>query len=77
MTMSRDVWRLGATVRRFAASPLAQRPYAGVLHAFSGDLALAEAAYGWNFVLSLGGPVTFTNATAIARAGAPVAAAIA
>jgi TatD DNase family protein len=32
------------------------------LHAFSGDVALAEAAYGWNFVLSLGGPVTFTNA---------------
>src|SRR5690606_39661214 len=44
----------------FAASPLAQRPFAGVLHAFSGDLALAEAAYRWNFVLSLGGPVTFT-----------------
>ena len=46
----------------FAASPLAARPYAGVLHAFGGDLALAEAAYTWNFVLSLGGPVTFTNA---------------
>lgn len=46
----------------FAASPLAQRPFAGVLHAFSGDLAMAEAAYTWNFVLSLGGPVTFTNA---------------
>jgi TatD DNase family protein len=46
----------------FAASPLAQRPFAGVLHAFSGDVALAEAAYVWNFVLSLGGPVTFTNA---------------
>lgn len=47
---------------RFAASPLAARPYAGVLHAFGGDLALAEEAYTWNFVLSLGGPVTFTNA---------------
>jgi TatD DNase family protein len=46
----------------FAASPLAQRPFAGVLHAFSGDVAMAEAAYSWNFVLSLGGPVTFTNA---------------
>ena len=46
----------------FAASPLAARPYAGVLHAFGGDLALAETAYTWNFVLSLGGPVTFTNA---------------
>ena len=46
----------------FAASPLAQRPFAGVLHAFSGDQALAEQAYGWNFCLSLGGPVTFQNA---------------
>ena len=46
----------------FRASPLARRPYVGVLHAFSGDLALAEEAYGWGFVLSLGGPVTFKNA---------------
>jgi TatD DNase family protein len=46
----------------FATSPLAQRLFAGVLHAFSGDLALAQRAYAWNFVLSLGGPVTFTNA---------------
>lgn len=54
-----SAWVGGA---EFAASPLAQRPYAGVLHAFGGDLALAEAATTWNFVLSLGGPVTFTNA---------------
>jgi TatD DNase family protein len=46
----------------FATSSLAARPYAGVLHAFGGDLALAEEAYTWNFLLSLGGPVTFTNA---------------
>lgn len=46
----------------FRRSPLAARPFAGVLHAFSGDAALAEAAYKWNFVLSLGGPVTFKNA---------------
>lgn len=46
----------------FARSPLAERPFAGVLHAFSGDQTLAERAYGWNFVLSLGGPVTFKNA---------------
>ncbi|MEX1020612.1 MAG: TatD family hydrolase [Litorilinea sp.] len=46
----------------FRASPLAQRPYAGVMHAFGGDAAMAETAYGWNFVLSLGGPVTFKNA---------------
>lgn len=52
-------WVAGA---EFAALPLAQRPYAGVLHAFGGDLAMAEAAVSWNFALSLGGPVTFTNA---------------
>ena len=54
-----QAWVAGS---HFAASPLAARPYAGVLHAFGGDLALAETAYTWNFVLSLGGPVTFTNA---------------
>jgi len=52
-------WVNGA---EFQASPLAARPFAGVLHAFSGDLALAEEAYTWNFVLGLGGPVTFKNA---------------
>jgi TatD DNase family protein len=51
--------------RSFAQSPLAARPYAGVLHAFAGDLALARRAYEWNFVLSLGGPVTFTNARSL------------
>jgi len=49
----------------FRHSPIAACPFAGVLHAFSGDLALAQAAYGWNFVLSLGGPVTFKNARAL------------
>ena len=43
-------------------SALARRPFWGVLHAFGGDLALAEEAYSWNFVVSLGGPVTFANA---------------
>jgi TatD DNase family protein len=43
-------------------SPLAQRPFWGVLHAFNGDLALAEEAYTWNFALSVGGPLTFKNA---------------
>jgi TatD DNase family protein len=46
----------------FQQSRLTQRPFAGVLHAFSGDLALAEEAYTWNFVLGLGGPVTYRNA---------------
>jgi TatD DNase family protein len=43
-------------------SPLADRPFWGVLHAFGGDAALADEAYTWNFVVGLGGPVTFTNA---------------
>ncbi len=34
----------------------------GVWHAFSGDLAEAQAAYGLGLVLGLGGPVTFQNA---------------
>lgn len=34
----------------------------GVLHAYSGDLAMAQEAFDWNMVLSLGGPVTFRNA---------------
>ncbi|MCL4833840.1 MAG: TatD family hydrolase [Caldilineaceae bacterium] len=46
----------------FRNSRLAARPYAGVLHAFGGDVALAERAYGWNFLLGIAGPVTFTNA---------------
>ncbi|MCB0157877.1 MAG: TatD family hydrolase [Caldilineaceae bacterium] len=53
------------TSSAFRHSPLAQRPFAGVLHAFGGDLALAETAYSWNFVISLGGPVTFKNAKAL------------
>jgi TatD DNase family protein len=53
------VWVQSAEFRR---SLLARRPYAGVLHAFSGDEALAREAYTWNFILSLGGPVTFKNA---------------
>ncbi|MFZ1752480.1 MAG: TatD family hydrolase [Caldilineaceae bacterium] len=48
--------------KQFHNSPLAARPYAGVLHAFGGDLALAERAYRWNFVLGIAGPVTFKNA---------------
>lgn len=46
----------------FRNSQLATRPYAGVLHAFGGDVALAERAYGWNFLLGIAGPVTFKNA---------------
>jgi len=41
-----SAWVKSAT---FVASPLSQRPYAGVLHAFSGDLAMAEAAYGRSY----------------------------
>jgi TatD DNase family protein len=46
----------------FRSSPLSERPFAGVLHAFGGELEMAQRAYEWNFVLGLGGPVTFKNA---------------
>lgn len=51
---------------------LAERPFWGALHAFGGGMALAEAAYGWNFVLGLGGPVTFKNARALHEVAAQV-----
>ncbi len=54
-----DAWAASARTRN---SPLAKRPFWGVLHAFSGDAALAQAAYSWNFAIGLGGPVTFKNA---------------
>jgi TatD DNase family protein len=37
----------------------------GVLHAFSGDSAMAKMAYELGFLLSLGGPVTFKNARSL------------
>jgi len=55
-------WASSAQTRN---SPLAERPFWGVLHAFSGDAALAQAARGWNFALGLGGPITFKNARAL------------
>lgn len=57
-----NVLRAWVASAAFKRSQLAQRPFAGVLHAFSGGLALAEEAYEWNFVLGLGGPVTYRNA---------------
>lgn len=57
-----DVLRRWTASTEFRDSALSQRPFAGVLHAFSGDLLMAQEAYSWNFVLSLGGPVTFKNA---------------
>jgi TatD DNase family protein len=36
-----------------------------VLHAYGADLPLAREAYTWDFVLSLGGPVTFKNARSL------------
>ncbi len=46
-------------------SPLAGRRFWGVLHSFSGDLALAQEALTWPFLLSFAGPVTFKNAQAL------------
>jgi TatD DNase family protein len=37
----------------------------GVWHAFSGDLAEAQAAYDLGLALGLGGPVTFQNARSL------------
>ncbi len=51
-------------------TPLAARPFWGVLHAFGGDLALAHRAYDWNFVLGVGGPITFRNAQRLQEVGA-------
>lgn len=58
----RDLLRAWVTGDEFRTSPLARRPFAGVLHAFSGDLEMAQEAYSWGFAVSLGGPVTFRNA---------------
>ena len=57
-----QAWAASARTRN---SPLAERPFWGVLHAFSGDATLAQAAPGWNFALGLGGPITFRNARAL------------
>ena len=55
----RDVlrkWVPGAQMQRAGDAIL------GVLHAYSGDLAMAEEAFRWNMALSFGGPLTFRNA---------------
>ncbi len=41
--------------------PLADRP--GVLHSFSADLKTAQKAIAMNFLVGIGGPVTFINAS--------------
>lgn len=51
--------------RRVPGTPLAGRPFVGVLHSFSGDLNMAEEVCAWGFVLGLAGPVTFPNARAL------------
>ena len=48
--------------QRLPGTALARRPWPGVLHSFSGDLSMAQAAYELGFVLGLAGPVTFKNA---------------
>lgn len=50
-------WQAGLLRSR---APLAQRP--GVLHSFSGDLAMAEKAAAANYFIGFTGPVTFKNA---------------
>jgi len=52
-----------ATLRAWAARhPAPANGWRGVLHAFSGDQAMAEAAREIGFMIALGGPVTFQNA---------------
>ena len=48
--------------RRVPGTPLAARPFVGVLHSFSGDRAMAAEACAWGFVLGVAGPVTFPKA---------------
>ncbi len=48
--------------RQFRHSPLTERPFAGVLHSFSGNLDDARRAYTLEFLLGIGGPITFRNA---------------
>ena len=50
---------------RTRTSTLGQRKLWGVLHAFSGDAALAQAAGDWHFALGLGGALTFKNARSL------------
>lgn len=60
----REAWpQVMATLRSWSDrfSPL-EGGYRGVLHAFSGDQAMAEAGRQMGFMVSLGGPVTFQNA---------------
>ncbi len=47
---------------RLPGTPLAQRPFVGVLHSFSGSLDMAQEAYELGLILGLAGPVTFKNA---------------
>ena len=54
-----DAWVNDSATRQ---SALANRPFWGVLHAFGGDLALAQQAFDWHFAVGLGGPITFRNA---------------
>jgi TatD DNase family protein len=49
-------WVPGAQKQRTAGAML------GVLHAYAGDLDMAEEAHSWNMALSFGGPLTFRNA---------------
>jgi TatD DNase family protein len=55
----RDVLRKWVPI---AQTQRAEGAILGVYHAYSGDVEMAEEAFGWNMVLSLGGPVTFRNA---------------
>ena len=56
---------LGGWARGLRASPLTGR--LGVLHTFSGDVAMAEQAIELGFYISISGPVTYKNAHRLAQ----------
>jgi TatD DNase family protein len=58
----RSILRQWVKSDAFRTSPLARRPFAGVLHAFGGTIDEAVESFAWGFAISLGGPVTFRNA---------------
>ncbi len=48
----------------------------GILHAFSGDVSMAQTAAAWGFVLGIGGPITYPRAEGLREAVRAVGAAV-
>ena len=52
-------------IQLLAEAPISQKAKPGVLHSFSGDLAMARQALAWGYYLGFTGPVTFKKAEAL------------